>query len=123
MKIEVSIGEIIDKLSILEIKKNNIQDSEKLKNIEKEYLYLYHIVFEDLKVLESDYKTLLDINQKLWEVEDNIRVKESKKEFDNDFIELARSVYITNDLRAKIKRELNLKYNSNLIEEKSYSNY
>lgn len=123
MKIEVSIGEIIDKLSILEIKRQNITDIEKLKNIEKEYEYLSNVVFNELKILNNDFLEMLDINLKLWHIEDNIRDKEKNKEFDSVFIELARSVYITNDLRADIKKKLNIKYKSSLIEEKSYSKY
>lgn len=123
MKIEVSIGEIIDKLSILEIKKQNITDRDKLKNIEKEYEYLFNIVFDELKISNDDFLELLNINSKLWAIEDNIREKELKKEFDSIFIELARSVYFTNDLRADIKKKLNIKYKSSLIEEKSYSKY
>ena len=120
MEIEVSIGEIVDKLSILQIKKENIKDSEKLKNVENEYKYLNKIVFDDLKILEMDYLELLEINSKLWIIEDDIREKERVSEFDNDFIELARSVYFTNDKRAEIKKSINLKYGSIFIEEKSY---
>jgi hypothetical protein len=120
MEIEVSIGEIVDKLSILQIKKENIKDSEKLKNVENEYKYLNKIVFDDLKILEMDYLELLEINSKLWIIEDDIREKERVSDFDNDFIELARSVYFTNDKRAEIKKSINLKYGSIFIEEKSY---
>jgi hypothetical protein len=123
MKIEVSIGEIVDKLSILQIKKENIKDSEKLKNVENEYKYLNKIVFDDLKILEMDYLELLEINSKLWIIEDDIREKEKVSDFDNDFIELARSVYFINDKRAEIKKSINLKYGSEFIEEKSYKDY
>ena len=123
MEIKVSIGEIVDKLSILLIKKTNIKDKEKLKNILKEYDYLNNIVFNILKVSEDDFLNLVSINEKLWDIEDEIRDKERNKEFDNKFIELARAVYITNDKRAEIKKEINLKYNSSFIEEKSYNNY
>jgi len=123
MKIEVSIGEIVDKLSILRIKKNNISDSEKLKNVTTEYDYLYSIVFDELKIEESDFYNLVLINEKLWDIEDKLRDKERDKSFDNDFIELARSVYFTNDKRAEIKKEINLKYGSLFIEEKSYKEY
>jgi hypothetical protein len=119
MKIEVSIGEIVDKLSILRIKKNNISDSEKLKNVTTEYDYLYSIVFDELKIEESDFYNLVLINEKLWDIED----KERDKSFDNDFIELARSVYFTNDKRAEIKKDINLKYGSLFVEEKSYKEY
>jgi hypothetical protein len=123
MKIEISIGEIIDKLTILEIKKSNISDLEKLANINKEFKYLHDIVFKKLKINQDDYNKLLEVNKELWEIEDNIRNKERIKEFDNNFIVLARKVYYTNDKRANLKKEINLKYNSNLIEEKSYAKY
>lgn len=124
MKIEVSIGEIVDKLSILQIKKENIIDKEKLKNVDKEYRYLHEIVFSDLNINhDDDYLGLLEVNKTLWKIEDDIREKESKKEFDDLFIELARSVYITNDIRAKLKKSINIKYGSLFVEEKSYSDY
>lgn len=123
MKIEVSIGEIVDKLSILQIKQDSINDISKLINIKNEYLYLHEIVFAELNIHMEDYIPLLNINQKLWNIEDDIRVKEKKQEFDNEFIELARSVYITNDKRAELKREINIKYGSKFVEEKSYEKY
>jgi len=123
MKIEVSIGEIVDKLSILQIKQDNINDISKLINIKNEYLYLHEIVFAELNVNIDDYIPLLDINQKLWDIEDNIRIKEKKQEFDVEFIELARSVYIINDKRAELKKEINIKYGSKFVEEKSYEKY
>lgn len=123
MNIEVSVGEIIDKLSILELKKLNIKDNDKLKNIIKEYDYLYNIVFNDLKIHQDDFTLLLNVNQTLWEVEDKIRDKERIKTFDNEFVELARLVYITNDKRSNIKKQINIKYNSGFIEEKSYKPY
>ena len=123
MEIKVSIGEIVDKLSILLIKKTNVKDKEKLKNILKEYDYLNNIVFNILKVSEDDFLNLVSINEKLWDIEDEIRGKERNKEFDNKFIELARAVYITNDKRAEMKKNINLKYKSNFVEEKSYNKY
>ena len=123
MKIEVSIGEIIDKLSILQIKTSFIKDAEKLNNVKKEYDYLYNIVFNEMKIKQSDFSNMVDINQVLWKIEDDIRDKERDKVFDTEFIELARSVYTTNDKRAEIKKEINLKYGSLFVEEKSYSNY
>jgi hypothetical protein len=123
MEIEVSIGEIVDKLSILRIKKNNITDEEKLVNINKEYDYLYYKVFQELKIESSDFYEMIMVNEMLWNVEDSIRKKEKNKEFDQDFIEMARSVYITNDRRAEIKKNINLKYNSTFVEEKSYETY
>ena len=125
MKIEVSQGEIVDKLTILQIKKENITDPSKLDNIVKEYDYLLSIVENDLEIsTESpEYLELLSINKELWVIEDDIRDKERDKVFDTEFIELARSVYTTNDKRAEIKKEINLKYGSLFVEEKSYSNY
>jgi hypothetical protein len=125
MNIEVSHGEIVDKLTILQIKKENITDPSKLDNIVKEYNYLLSIVENDLGIsTESpEYLELLSINNELWVIEDDIRDKERVKEFDDDFVKLARAVYYTNDVRAKIKKEINLKYSSGFVEEKSYQSY
>lgn len=123
MKIEVSIGEIVDKLSILRIKKDNIKDKVKLNNIIQEYEYLEKIVFEELKIDEDDFLELCVINLKLWNIEDDIRIKEKNNEFDKEFVDLARSVYINNDKRAEIKKYINVKYKSLFVEEKSYEKY
>ena len=125
MNIEVSHGEIVDKLTILEIKKKNITDVEKLNNITKEYDYLVSIVEKDLGISLSspEYQKLLSINQELWVIEDDIRDKERNKEFDEEFVRLARAVYYTNDIRANIKKEINVKYSSGFVEEKSYQPY
>jgi len=125
MKIEVSIGEIVDKLTILEIKKDKIKDENKLVDILKEYNYLKDVVTNEIGFsLESEeYKDLLETNKKLWAIEDHIRNKEKRKSFDIEFIELARNVYITNDIRASQKKDINLKLNSEFIEHKSYSDY
>ena len=125
MNIEVSHGEIVDKLTILEIKKKNITDVEKLNNITKEYDYLVSIVEKDLGISLSspEYQKLLSINQELWVIEDDIRDKERNKEFDEEFVKLARAVYHTNDIRANIKKEINVKYSSGFVEEKSYQPY
>ena len=125
MNIEVSHGEIVDKLTILQIKKENITDPIKLDNIVKEYDYLLSVVENDLGILTEspEYLELLSINKELWVIEDDIRDKERIKEFDDDFIKLARAVYYTNDVRAKIKKEINLKYSSGFVEEKSYQSY
>ena len=110
MQIEVSIGEIVDKLSILHIKKENITNEVKLKNINNEYLYLHEIVFSELGIsYEDDYSRLLEVNKSLWIIEDKLRDKENINEFDQDFIDFARLVYYTNDQRADIKKEINLK--------------
>ena len=125
MKIEVSHGEIVDKLTILQIKKENITDPSKLDNIVKEYDYLLSVVENDLGISTSspEYLELLSVNKELWVIEDDIRDKERQKEFDDDFIKLARAVYYTNDVRAKIKKEINLKHSSGFVEEKSYQSY
>lgn len=123
MKIEVSIGEIVDKLSILDIKIRKITNTDKLVNIEKEYLYLHEIVFADLNVNIDIYNQLLIINEELWDIEDKIRIKEKNKEFDEEFIDLARLVYVTNDIRYETKSLINLKYGSDFKEEKSYEPY
>lgn len=123
MKIEVSVGEIVDKLSILQIKTGIIKDEEKFTNVKKEYDYLYDIVFKEMKIEHSDFFDMVSINQKLWKIEDDIRDKERDKTFDDEFVELARSVYITNDERARIKKDINLKYKSDFTEEKSYNPY
>ena len=119
----ISIGELIDKITILEIKQIYMTGT-KLKNINKEMKLLKNILQDkNLEINIALIKNLKKINKKLWEIEDNIRIKESNQEFDEEFIKLARSVYIENDKRASIKKEINQKYNSDLVEEKSYKNY
>ena len=120
IRVPISLGELIDKITILEIKKKNMTGI-KLKNVVKELELLKQILQE--KNLEIDIElinNLKEINKRLWDIEDNIRIKESKQEFDKEFIQLARSVYRENDMRATIKKEINQKYNSDLVEEKSY---
>lgn len=125
MKIEVSIGEILDKISILEIKRERIKDVDKLQNIEKEFNELWPL-YE--KIVTTDevawkYSELKSVNESLWEIEDEIREYEKEMHFEGRFIQLARLVYITNDRRAKIKKEINLLTGSDLVEEKSYKEY
>ena len=125
MKIEVSNGEILDKISILEIKKARINSPEKLVNIEKELdalLPLYEVLVTSDEV-EKKYRELKRINEQLWEIEDQIREWEDRYHFGDKFVELARLVYITNDRRAKVKLDLNILTRSELIEEKSYKQY
>ena len=127
MKIEISTGELMDKLSILEIKLQRIKDPNKSANVEKELKEL-NKHFQDLldqygEPIKNHYLELSKINKILWDIEDNIRKKEAAGEFNSEFVELARSVYITNDQRAKVKKSINLFTNSELIEEKSYSQY
>jgi len=125
MKIEVSNGEILDKLSILNIKASKIQDQYKLKNVIEEQQYLSSV---SQKLLQLDnisalFDNLQYVNLELWNIEDNIRQKEKLQEFDDIFIHLARQVYIKNDYRAKLKKEINLASKSSFIEEKSYEQY
>ena len=124
MKIEVSNGELIDKITILWIKSQKIKSNEKIRNIRKEYELLRRVMLS-INISEDtpEYQDLLKVNQKLWEIEDQIRGKERKKEFDDEFIQLARSVYFENDKRFALKRRINLMSNSELIEEKEYINY
>jgi hypothetical protein len=100
-----------------------IKEEKKVINVKKEYDYLYDIVFNEMKIEQTDFFDMVIINTELWKIEDDIRKKESQKEFDQEFINLARSVYITNDKRADIKKKINIKYGSNFIEEKSYKKY
>ena len=123
MKIEVSNGEIVDKLTILLIKKKNINNIDKLKNINKEISEIENISDSIVSRDSQEFIKLHNINKVLWEIEDQIREKERKKEFDKDFIELARSVYFTNDERAKTKKAINDLSGSKLVEEKSYEQY
>ena len=121
--VPISVGELIDKITILEIKKKYMS-GEKMKNVNNEFKSLKVILNnEKLDVDQNLYLKLKEINLSLWKIEDKIRIKESLKEFDEDFIELARSVYKINDERSLIKREINLKYNSGIVEEKSYEKY
>jgi hypothetical protein len=123
MKIEVSNGEIIDKLTILQIKLERIKDEAKLKNLRKEYDELIQVTSSILSTTDPLYLSLYAINCELWDIEDLIRDLERKKDFGSDFIETARSVYFKNDRRSVIKRDINLKTSSGFIEEKSYEKY
>ena len=128
MKIEipVSFGELVDKLTILNIKKDKIEDKEKLKNIDKEYNHL-NLIYK--KYSENDlnvsnlFKSLYEINLKLWDVEDNLRFNEKQNKFNDEFILFARSVYKLNDERFVLKSELNKLVDSEIVEEKSYEDY
>ena len=122
----ISPGELVDKITILEIKKEFIDDVNKLKNINHEYDLLMQIYNNGVSITDGvdDLKTKLkNINLSLWKIEDDIRDCERDKIFDNTFVELARSVYFTNDKRSKVKLEINLLLNSSLVEEKSYKDY
>jgi hypothetical protein len=123
MKIEVSNGEIIDKLSIIQIKMERIKDEAKLINLKREFDVLHEASSDILDTKDLLYKELYNINCELWDIEDKIRELERRKDFGTDFIETARSVYFKNDKRAEIKRQINLKTASGLFEEKSYREY
>jgi len=121
----VSLGELIDKISILHIKNINIKDDEKLALVKDELLLLNktldaHINRDDI---QQYLDSLIDINSKLWLIEDDIRDCERNKIFDQKFIDLARSVYFTNDKRSEVKLEINKKFGSQIIEVKSYEKY
>ncbi len=126
LSIPVSAGELLDKLSILLIKKERITSAEKLVNIEREFAVLDAVQKEkiptsaELDVLCAELK---EINETLWDIEDAIRRCEQEKNFGSRFIELARSVYITNDRRSRVKYRINTLLGSELIEEKSYEEY
>jgi hypothetical protein len=125
ISIPVSVGELLDKLSILHIKQSNIKDSEKLEQVKTEYLLLYNI--SQTYLVNKDffdlYEELITINSKLWKIEDDIRIFEKKQLFNDEFIKLARAVYYTNDERFEIKNKINQMTNSELKEQKSYENY
>ena len=123
MKIEVSNGEIIDKLTIIQIKLERIKDESKLANLQKEYKLLLEAASEIINTSDQLYKSLYEANCELWDIEDHIRDLERRKDFGEDFINTARSVYVKNDLRSEIKREINIRTSSGLIEEKSYEKY
>ena len=127
MKVEISNGELLDKISILELKLLKIEDKEKLTNIMVEFDALNPLVIELFEKhdgqLQNHYLELAKINGQLWDIEDWIRDCEREKRFDKEFVELARSVYITNDKRCEVKKIINLITSSGLVEEKSYKEY
>ncbi len=126
IKVDVSLGELVDKITILEIKTNKINSSLKLENINKELTSLKKTLAElnlnndEFKLI---YRDLKKVNEELWDIEDKIRVLEKNKKFDNEFIEIARSVYISNDKRFELKYKLNNLFGSKFVEEKSYEDY
>ena len=124
--IPVSWGELFDKITILEIKIENLKEKNALKNVKTEHDQLntiYNNNFLKNEIARVLFNDLKEINHKLWEIEDLIRDKERNKTFDKEFIELARNVYFTNDERSRIKRNINETFGSKIIEEKSYSKY
>ena len=127
MKIEISNGELLDKLSILELKLKNITDENKLINVRSEFEELSPLVQQIFKKkavgINELYLKLSEINGNLWDIEDDIRQCERDKKFDSKFVQLARDVYFTNDIRSELKKEINILTKSGLIEEKSYEDY
>lgn len=126
VSIEVSYGELIDKITILEIKSERIGEQSKRENVARELSKLLTVwsnietLLEDISAERASLKT---VNESLWDIEDKIRLKEQAAEFDQDFITLARSVYITNDERARLKRRIDDRLGSRVVEEKSYQPY
>jgi len=120
--VPISLGELYDKISILEIKLANIPDTNKLANVSKEYNELKSIA-NAYPIDEKLYEKLREVNKELWDIEDGIRVEERNKDWGDDFVKLARRVYFSNDKRAEVKKEINLKYGSSIVEEKSYEKY
>lgn len=126
LNVQTSPGEFLDKLTILEIKSERMSDAGKLANVRRELELLRAtwaaspLAARDVSALVADLKR---VNEALWEIEDRIRLKEAARTFDTEFVELARSVYRTNDRRAAVKRELNVALGSDLLEEKSYQAY
>jgi hypothetical protein len=125
ISIPISVGELLDKLSILHIKKDKIQDSDKVKKVKIEYELLYKISepFLGIKEFFNLYDDLIKTNSELWEIEDKLRIFEKQKLFNQEFIELARAVYYTNDERFEIKNKINAISNSEIQEQKSYEDY
>ena len=125
-RVPVSVGELLDKISILQIKAANIADAVKLRNVERERSALQReadALSLDAAKAEDWDRRLREVNGELWEIEDKIRICESQQNFGDEFVVLARAVYKTNDLRAAIKREINEATGSELLEEKSYEEY
>ena len=126
IQVPVSPGEVLDKITILEIKSERISDAGKLSNVKRELELLqasWNQAVAEVDTVRRIHDELKTINEALWEIEDDIRDKERAREFDQVFIELARSVYVTNDQRANAKKELNLYLGSEIVEEKSYQDY
>ena len=123
--VPISNGEVMDKFSILLIKKEFIKDNSKLDKVNTEIEFLIEHINNIKQQFNIDllFSKLLDVNKQLWTIEDNIRQKEKNKEFDEEFIEIARSVYFTNDKRCEIKNEINILTNSSIYEVKSYEKY
>lgn len=124
IKIQTLLSDVVDKLAILDIKRDKIKDPEEWRDIKEEYDYLSSELanagfYQD----SSHYKQLYEVNLQLWEIEDKLRDLEKQHRFEGHFIDLARKVYKTNDKRAAIKRQINIEYKSTFVEEKSYTQY
>ena len=126
IKVPVSFGEVLDKITILEIKSERIADAEKVKNVRLELDELsatWSEAVQDQAAIADLRRQLKEVNEALWEIEDDIRDQEAAQDFGAKFIELARAVYVTNDKRAAIKKDVNLALGSRFVEEKSYQDY
>ncbi|MGA1022538.1 MAG: DUF6165 family protein [Candidatus Puniceispirillaceae bacterium] len=126
LQVPVSVGEVLDKITILQIKLAHISDAAKRANIQNELDALLPLVAGDAFTtdqMQGLMAELKSVNEALWDIEDDIREKEAAKSFDDEFIRLARAVYVTNDKRAEIKKQINLATGSALVEEKSYESY
>ena len=126
IKVELAYGELLDKITILQIKSERITDAAKVANVNKELNLLNELWASDSKSsadISSEFKALKEINEKIWDIEDGIREEERNKNYGSNFIEFARAVYFTNDERSRIKRKINIEFGSEIIEEKSYKKY
>ena len=126
IKVPISPGELVDKITILEIKAANISDAAKLANVKVELQLLqetWNTSAHARTDIDAEWQQLRDVNKKLWDIEDDIRDKERQRKFDQEFIELARAVYINNDERAAVKKQINTTLGSKIVEEKSYAKY
>jgi Family of unknown function (DUF6165) len=126
IKVPISPGELLDKITILRIKSTRMSDPQKLANVRLELLELedtWRACAHAKSDIESDVSALLEVNERLWVIEDDIREKERAQAFDAEFIRLARAVYFENDERAAIKRRINIRLGSAIVEEKSYAEY
>ena len=123
---EISIGELLDKISILEIKLEKVKDKNNLEEIKKEYKILKEIQISSIEItgkIKDLYQSVKNVNTELWDIEDKLRISEKNQNFDKNFIELARGVYFANDKRALLKSEINKELKSNIREIKQYINY
>jgi len=120
--VPISIGELVDKITILQIKKQKIEDVSKLHNVQKEYSALTSLPeYQSVEhLIREEIEELARINAVLWQLEDDIRKHEREQDFGQIFINIARLIYKTNDDRSRVKKQINLKLNSELVEEKSY---